>query len=161
MKAVLDTTWAPIGRTPVMSVPTTNWDRVSVIGGITRDGRVLSNTVQGSVKSAGVVAFLKHALSSLAGKVIVVLDNARIHCSKLVKDFVALEPRLEIVHTPPYAPETNPVEWLWAWVKRVEFACLPARSVADLRAAWRRGLARVRACPNLVAGFFAGSALKA
>jgi transposase len=42
--------------------------------------------------------------------VIVVLDNTRIHHSKLVKDFLALEPQLEVVHSPPYAPEANPVE---------------------------------------------------
>jgi putative transposase len=71
---------------------------------------VLSNTVEGSVRSEGMVAFLKYALASIAGKVIVVLDNTRIHHSKLVKDFLALEPQLEVVHSPPYAPEANPVE---------------------------------------------------
>jgi putative transposase len=136
------------------------WDRVSVIGGISRDGRVIANTVLGSVNSLGVVAFLEHVLNVVTGKVIVVLDNARIHRSRLVKAFTEAHPRLELVHTPPYAPECNPVEWLWAWVKRREFCGLPARSVGDLRAAWRRGLARVRACPELVTGFFAGSALK-
>ena len=174
LKGVLGTTWAPVGMTPTLSLPTAHWDRVSVIGGVTRDGRVLTNTVNGSVNSAGVVAFLKYVLSSVVGEVIVVLDNARIHRSKLVKDFVASEERLEIVHTPPDAPETNPVEWLWAWVKRpkpvrcccrakkrMELAGLCARSVADLRAAWRRGLARVRARLGLVAGFFKGSALRA
>lgn len=138
------------------------------------DGRVITNTVEDSVNSAGVVSFLKHVLSSVAGRVIVVVDNARIHRSRLVKDFVSNESRLEIVHTPPYAPECNPVEWLWSWVerpkpvrcccrakKRTELAGLWARSVADLRSAWRRGLARVRARRELVVGFFAGSALKA
>jgi putative transposase len=144
------------------------WDRVSGIGGITRDGRVITNSVVGSVNSSGVVAFLEHVLKSVAGKVIVVLDNARIHKSKLVQAFTAGHSRLEIVHTPPYqrihgflyAPECNPVEWLWAWVKRTELLGLPVRSVGDLRCAWRRGLARVRLRPDLVRGFFAGSALK-
>ena len=158
---MLGTTWAPVGQTPSVSLPTARWDRVSVIGGVTRDGRVLSNTVEGSVNGAGVVAFLKYVLSSVVGKVIVVLDNARIHRSKLVKDFVVGQDRLEVVHTPPYAPETNPVEWLWAWVKRTELAGLCARSVSDLKGAWRRGLVRARSRAGLVAGFFAGSALKA
>ena len=99
-------------------------------------------------------------LSSVAGKVIVIFDNARIHKSKLVNAFVAGQSRLEVVHTPPYAPECNPVEWLWSWVKRTELIELPARSVSDLRAAWKRGLARVRSRAGLVQSFFAGSALK-
>jgi hypothetical protein len=65
-----------------------------VIGGVTRDGWVLSNTVEGNVRSEGMVAFLKYALASIAGKVIVVLDNARIHRSKLVKDSTAGQPAL-------------------------------------------------------------------
>jgi putative transposase len=140
--------------------PTSRYDRVSVIGGMARDGTVLSNSVVGSVKSQGVVAFLEYVLQRLSGPVIVVVDNARIHRSKLVKAWLAKHSRLELVHTPPYAPECNPIEWLWSWVKRTQLLGLPARSVADLRTAWRRGLARVRARPELVAGFFVGSALK-
>ncbi len=111
LKGVTGTTWAEIGVTPTVYLPTSKWDRVSIIGGISRDGRVLSNSVVGSVKSAGVVAFLEYVLSNVVGKVIVVFDNARIHKSKLVTQFVASQSRLEVVHTPPYAPECNPVEW--------------------------------------------------
>lgn len=121
---------------------------------------MISNSVVGNVKSAEVVAFLEYVLNTVSGQVIVVFDNARIHKSKLVTGFVKHQSRLEIVHTPPYAPECNPVEWLWSWVKRTELIGLPARSVGDLRSAWRRGLARVRARVGLVQSFFAGSALK-
>ena len=146
--------------TPTVYLPTSCWDRVSIIGGIARDGRVITNSVVGSVKSAGVVAFLEYVLNTISGQVIVVFDNARIHKSKLVTKFVAGQSRLEVVHTPPYAPECNPVEWLWSWVKRTELIGLPARSVGDLRAAWKRGLARVRSRAGLVQSFFAGSALR-
>ena len=160
LKGATGTTWAKIGVTPTVCLPTSCWDRVSVIGGITRDRRVLSNSVVGSVKSAEVVAFLEYVLNNVVGKVIAVFDNARIHKSKLVTQFVASQSRLEIIHTPPYAPECNPVEWLWSWVKRTELIGLPARSVGDLRVAWRRGLTQVRSRAGLVQSFFAGSALK-
>ena len=87
-------------------------------------------------------------------------DNARIHKSKLVTRFVESQARLEVVHTPPYPPECNPLEWLWSWVRRTELIGFPARSVADLRSAWKRGLARVRSRVGLVQSFFVGSALK-
>ena len=160
LKGATGTTWAEIGVTPTVYLPTSCWDRVSIIGGIARDGRVITNSVVGSVKSAGVVAFLEYVLNTISGQVIVVFDNAQIHKSKLVTKFVAGQSRLEVVHTPPYAPECNPVEWLWSWVKRTELIGLPARSVGDLRAAWKRGLARVRARVGLVQSFFAGSALR-
>ncbi len=159
LKGATGTTWAEIGVTPTVYLPTACWDRVSIIGGIARDGRVLSNSVIGSVKSAGVVLFLEYVLDTISGQIIVMFDNARIHKSKLVTTFVPNQARLEVVNT-PYAPECDPVEWLWSWVKRTGLLGLPARSVSDLRAAWRRGLARVRSRAGLVQSFFAGSALK-
>ena len=91
--------------TPTVYLPTACWDRVSIICGITRDGRVLSISAVGSVKSTGVVRFLEYVLNTISDQVVVVFDNARIHKSKLVNAFVASQSRLEIVHTPPDASE--------------------------------------------------------
>jgi len=47
-----------------------------------------------------------------------VTDNARIHRSQLVKDFLKEHRNaLMLVHLPPYSPNLNPIERLWKWLK--------------------------------------------
>nr|WP_256566049.1 transposase [Deinococcus sp. QL22] len=54
------------------------------------------------------VQVFPHLLRHLPGKMVVVLDNARIHRAKLVQTFVESHERLSLVYLPPYAPELNP-----------------------------------------------------
>ncbi len=49
-------------------------------------------------------------------KLTIVLDNARIHTSKLSLAFLKAGP-FNVVYLPPYSPELNPIEKLWAYVK--------------------------------------------
>ena len=52
------------------------------------------------------------------GKIILVLDNARIHHAKLLGPFLEEQKhRLELVFLPPYSPQFNIVEGLWKWLK--------------------------------------------
>ena len=78
----------------------------------------MQHTCQGAVRSPQVVKFLDHVLRHVAGEVIVILDRAMIHRSKAVQAFVQLHERLSLVYLPPYAPELNPIELVWADVKR-------------------------------------------
>ncbi len=43
-----------------------------------------------------------------------VWDNLNVHKSHDMRAFVAAQPWLEVAYLPPYAPELNPVEGLWA-----------------------------------------------
>jgi len=55
---------------------------------------------------------------------------------------VGLHERLSLVFLPPYAPELNPIELVWAYVKRNVLGNFCARSVPELKAklvtAWQR-----------------------
>lgn len=65
------------------------------------------------------LAFLRKVVAAYpSGKIVMVLDNARIHHAKLLKPFLdELNGRLELVFLPPYSPELNLVEGLWKWLK--------------------------------------------
>jgi len=73
---------------------------------------------------------------------VVVLDNAGIHRAKATQAFVLQHERLFLVFLPPYAPELNPIEMVWAYVKRNVLGNVCARSVGVLKAklvtAWQR-----------------------
>lgn len=63
--------------------------------------------------------FLKNVLIKYPkGKIIMVLDNARIHHAKLLKPFLEENAdRLELMFLPPYSPDLNLIEGLWKWLK--------------------------------------------
>ena len=63
--------------------------------------------------------FLKNILSQYqTGKIVIVLDNARIHHAKLIQPFLEKNKcRLTLVFLPPYSPNLNLIEGLWGWLK--------------------------------------------
>ena len=63
--------------------------------------------------------FLKVVLSRYPkGKIVMILDNARIHHAKLIQPFLEkVKNRLELMFLPPYSPEFNLIEGLWGWLK--------------------------------------------
>jgi transposase len=63
--------------------------------------------------------FLKVVLSRYPkGKIVMILDNAKIHHAKLIQPFLEkVKNRLELMFLPPYSPEFNLIEGLWGWLK--------------------------------------------
>nr|WP_221284543.1 IS630 family transposase [Deinococcus humi] len=141
LKGVRRRTWSTRGVTPLVTLPA-NWEKLSTIGAITSDGRFFQHTKSGAIRSADVIQFLRHLLRHIQGEIVVVLDNAGIHRAKATQAFVQLHERLSLVFLPPYAPELNPIERVWAYVKRNVLGNFCARSVAVLKAklmvAWQR-----------------------
>ena len=65
------------------------------------------------------LSFLQKVISAYPnGKIVIVLDNARIHHAKMLHPFLKEQNgRLELVFLPPYSPQLNIVEGLWKWLK--------------------------------------------
>ena len=62
--------------------------------------------------------FLTHVLEHYPeGKIVMILDNAKIHHANLLKDFLEANPRLQLEFLPPYSPNLNKIEELWGWLK--------------------------------------------
>jgi putative transposase len=119
LKGVVGTTWAPAGQTPLVE-HCCKWHKLSTIGGITLAGEVFTQTYSHSICTEQVIAFLGYLAERLPGKLLVIWDGASIHRAKLSRDYLASDngKRLTLLSLPPYAPECNPIEWLWAWVKK-------------------------------------------
>ena len=143
MKPVQGNTWATRGETPLIFAKT-NWKKLSVIGGITSGGQFFQQTHEGSIKAAGFIGFLTHLLRHIEGKITVVVDNAKIHRAKVVTDFVAEQKRLSITYLPPYSLELNPIERVWAYVKRHHLANFCPGTLEELKTYLRRAWPKVR-----------------
>lgn len=108
----------------------------------------------GTIRSRQVIEFLTHLLRHLPGKLLIVWDGLRSRRSRMVWDFVRQQRgRLWLEFLPAYAPELNPVEYLWAHWKQHELPNLCPDSYSELSYHARRALRRMRRRPTLVCAF--------
>ena len=65
------------------------------------------------------LAFLKKIVAHYpTGKIVMILDNARIHHAKLIQPFLEENcQRIQLVFLPPYSPQFNLIEGVWKWLK--------------------------------------------
>jgi hypothetical protein len=91
----------------------------------------------------------------LAGQAPGDLGRAAAAPARLVTDFIrAQQGRLVIERLPGYAPELNPVEFIWGYWKHHELPNFCPRDFAQLSHHARRALARMRRRPTLVMAFW-------
>jgi transposase len=127
-------TYAPRGETPILRAPLTR-DHWSVIGGLTAEGRLLLQMQEQAFRGPAVVRFLQHLLRQIPGKLLVLWDGAPIHRAQVVQDFLAAgaAERLQLEPLPGYAPELNPAEGIWQYLKRVELRNVCCDDLPELR----------------------------
>lgn len=138
-------TYAPRGRTPILRLPLTR-DHLSVISAITPAGQLLTLAQDRAFKSPDIVRFLKHLLRHIPGMLLVLWDGAPIHRGQPVKDFLAAggAERIRLEALPGYAPDLNPDEGIWRYLKHVELRNVCCDSLAHLRRHLRLAIARLR-----------------
>ena len=101
-----------------------------------------------------VVEFIDEIRRKIPKPIILLWDAIPIHRAKPVGDYLAKHPRIVAEPFPPYAPELNPVDNVWSYVK---YARLPNYTLPDLRELRRRIAAefrRLRKRPDLLKSFF-------
>lgn len=144
-------TWAPVGQTPVLRVPLTH-DHLSVISGITLTGEFYLDLQEHAYTAAGVVGFLQALLEQIAGHVTVIWDGAPIHRSQVIKAFLreGAAKRLHLEQLPGYAPDLNPDEGIWNYLKRVELGNVCCHDLAELTEQVRHAEQRLRDQPEII-----------
>ena len=104
--------YAPIGQTPTK---TTMAKRISLnmISTVTNQGKVRFMTYNGTMNAQRFIIFLKRLIKGANKKIYLILDNLKVHHSKLVKQWVEKNTnRIELFYFPSYSPEINPDEYL-------------------------------------------------
>ncbi len=148
-------TYAPRGRTPTLRVPLTR-DHLSAISTLTPDGRLFLHVQEDTIRSDAVVQFLRQLLRQVSGKLLVIWDGAPIHRSATVKTFLAADAarRLHLARLPAYAPELNPDEGIWRYLKNVELRNLCCPTLWDLDQEVRLAARRLRRKPQVICACF-------
>jgi len=79
--------------------------------------------VEGAINSAIYLSFIKYVVKdipyrTLQNNVVFIMDNARIHKSIIVKDYMAREVNQEWIYMPAYSPEINFIENVFNRIKK-------------------------------------------
>lgn len=88
-----------------------------------------------------------------------VWDNLNTHLSAVMTRLVAARPWLTVYQLPAYAPELNPVEAVWAYLKR-SLANLAKHTLDQLLQLIKTRLRRLQYRPDLTAGFLDKTGLR-
>jgi transposase len=104
--------YAPRGKTPLLKTPT-RWEKLSIISAISARGEVVFKIVEGAINTERFIEFLALLLQDARQKIFLVIDNLRVHHTKKVTAWLSdKQNKIELIFLPPYAPESNPDEYL-------------------------------------------------
>lgn len=119
--------YAPKGKTPVR-LHNPNGEKINKISSITNQGKLRFLCYEGSFNYRVFHRFLKALITEADGKkVIVIVDNLRVHHSRVIKRWVRKYSKLiELQYLPSYSPDLNPDEYLNCDLK-TELAKKPER----------------------------------
>jgi len=104
--------YAPKGKTPVKKSMAKRFS-INMISTVTNQGKVEFMIYSGSMNAERLIEFLKQFIKGKKRKMYLILDNLRVHHSKIVKAWVKEHShKIAIFHLPSYSPEKNPDEYL-------------------------------------------------
>jgi transposase len=109
----------------------------------------------GTIRTPQMIDFLGRLMRQVPGKLLVVWDGLAVHRSRDLKAFLATtDGRIEVERLPAYAPELNPVEYIWAYWKSHELPNLCPQDYWELGWHARLALKRMRRRPRLIRSFW-------
>lgn len=147
-------TYAPCGQTPILK-EFLSYDHLSLIGAVTPQGRLFLKVYEHSITSKEVIAFLGQLQRIIPGLLLVIWDGIPTHRSKKIKAYLAAgaAKRIHLEQLPGYAPELNPTEWVWSYLKVAELANTPRDYLSELETLIRQAKKRMQCKPELIQGF--------
>jgi transposase len=153
-------TYAPEAHTPVIREKQTR-DHLSVMGGMTPQGKIYTLARQESLNGMHTIEFLMHLRRVAGDRLLVIWDGSPIHRRAEVKEYVAgTRGRVRVEPLPGYAPDLNPWdEGGWYHLKDVEMRNLVCRDLEELHQEFYLAVGRLRQKPHLVRACFAQAGL--
>lgn len=164
MSPLVRRTLAPRGKTPILKAKAKR-EKVSVTAALTisprrhRLGLYWQTYPQSFVNSERAADFLRALMRRLRGAVIVVWDGGPMHKGEPIAQVLHDFPRLSLERLPPYAPELNPIEYLWSHLKYGRMANFAPDDVFQLNAVLRQNLGQAAQSPHMLRSFLNASGL--
>ncbi|HEV2927653.1 MAG TPA: transposase [Propionibacteriaceae bacterium] len=158
-------TWSPRGHTPILR-HRFGWKKASMAAALgyhpdATKARLCFHLQQPSYSTDTLIDVLDQLGKFYAGqRVVLIWDGLSAHWSTRMRAYLdSQHDWLTAERLPAYAPELNPVEYLWANLKDLELANLPTTTLAEVADATHQGIQRVCNSDDLVVGFLAHTGL--
>ena len=136
-----------------------NWEKLSVSAGLTLRNFYFRHYPD-AIGQPQVIDFLKALVRQIDRPMLLVWDRLPAHRGRLVREFLELsEGHIVTEYLPAYAPELNPVEYIWAYWKQHELPNVCPQDYAELNDRARKALRRMRRKPRLITAFWKQSSL--
>jgi len=147
-------TWGERGK--ASQVPATDQrGGYNVISTVSARGNMRYSTTADYINSQRIIAFLKQLIRGRARPLILLLDRASFHGSKLVREFVrAHRKQIRIFFLPRHAPEYNLGEQVWNEVKVNKMGKQPVQNKLDLKKRLHSALASLQRQTKRISSFF-------
>jgi transposase len=147
--------YAPAGKTPVAFAIGGTRQKLSMIATVTNQGKARWMIIEDAFDSEKLIEFLQALIKDAGKKVFLILDNLRVHHSKVVKAWAAeRKDQIELFYLPSYSPQLNPEERLNADLKQEMGKRGPVRTKAKLREAATAHMTMLEQTPERVLGYF-------
>lgn len=109
----------------------------------------------GTVRGPQAVEFLAALHRQVRGRLLIIWDGLAVHRSRIVNQWVERTGgAVALARLPAYAPELNPVEYVWGHLKKHALANFCPKDFAQLGREARRALRRAQHRPTLVRAFW-------
>jgi transposase len=160
MSPLVRRTLAPRGHTPILKTRAAHREKVSITAALTISpkqkqlGLYWRTYPRSFVNAQRAADFLRYLLQRLRGKVIVVWDGGPMHKGEPIRQILHDFPRLHLERLPPYAPDLNPVEYLWGYIKYGKLPNFLPADVFQLDATLNGHMAIIRNSPERLVGYF-------
>jgi transposase len=146
-------TWAPRGHTPILEF-NFNWKRISAIAGVSFY-ELWFALHEGTIRAPQVIEFIQQLQARIGQKLLLIWDGLSAHGSRAVRAFVdSLAGAVRLEPLPTYAPELNPVEFLWGHLKNHDLANVTPDSLWKLSKAARNALFSAQKRPSVIHAFW-------
>jgi transposase len=150
----LGRTYGLKGHTPVVA-SSGQRQSVNAISAVNASGAFWAATYTGKLDAHTFVLFLRNFMKGRRTKILLVVDGHPAHRANAVKNYILeTQGRLELHFLPPYAPDLNPDEFVWNYMKSTGVSKKPLKKNESLRERVEQDLANISLDAILVASFF-------
>ena len=148
------TTWAPIGKTPVIRATGARFG-LNMIAAVSTLGQLKFMINKGTTTADVLCDFLKRLMLDSEKPVFLIWDGHPTHKSKKIRECVeSFDGKLEIYILPSYSPELNPTEQVWRSVKKHGVGRKTVFGPDQLKSSVIGCLRRLQKIPRIILSFF-------
>ena len=153
--------YQPKGQTPVAYAVGGRREKLSMISTVTNQGKTRWMIIEDNFNADRFVEFLGALIKDATQKIFLIVDNLRVHHSKIVKVWVEAHiEQIELFYLPSYSPELNPDERLNADLKYAVGSKVAVRTKKKLKDATNEHMQMLNQNTERVQSYFQDKRVK-